>query len=296
MLKHTAVFAGAAILGLGVLGLGTPDKASSLTGSWQVDTRNSDVKLITDATTDYGKTKINVALGYARIRGVFKVDEADPAKSSVEFRFYPAMSMEPSIDEAGKFLKQWLQDPASQTLVCFHSKRVVWTPDGRLQAKGELVVTRLDRNVEATPSEAYAGPVYGPPIIHRISHEATFIFDLQDANGSGQKERGVQASASTSMFREDFPQLVKTVVTTYWPTLVQEESCQYSDPSEAYSGAQCTGRYLSTAGLPAEPHAPDGEDVGVPMNFNAMVGNHLTILVHLRLMAKASGEQAAAGN
>jgi hypothetical protein len=32
------------------------------------------------------------------------------------------------------------------------------------------------------------------------------------------------------------------------------------------------------------------------MNFNAIVGNHLTILVHLRLMAKASGKQAAAGN
>ena len=296
MLKRTAVFAVAVILGLGVLGLGAPNKRVSMAGSWQVDTRHSDAKLITDATTDYGKTKINVALGYARIGGVFKIDDADPTKSSVDFRFFPAMSMAPSIDERGKFLKEFLQNPANQTLVCFHSKRVVRTPDGRLQATGELVVTRVDRNVEAEPTEAYSGPVYGPPIIHRVSHEATFVLDLQDANGSGQKEGGLLASGSTSMFREDFPQLVKTVVATYWPTLVQEESCQYPDPSEAYSGAQCTGTYLSTAGLPAEPHAAGGEDVGVPMNFNAMVGNHLTILVHLRLMAKASGEQAAAGN
>jgi hypothetical protein len=267
-----------------------------MAGSWQVDTRHSDAKLITDATTDYGKTKINVALGYARIRGDFKIDDADPAKSSVEFRFYPATSMAPSIDEDGKFLKPLAPEPANQTLVCFHSKRVVRTPDGRLQATGELAVTRVDRNVEAEPTEAYSGPVYGPPIIHRVSHEATFVFDLQDANGSGQKESSLQASGSTSMFREDFPQLVKTVVNTYWPTVVQEQNCQYPDASEAYSGAQCTGTYLSTAGLPAAPYEGGGEGVGVQQNFNAVVGNHLTILLHLRLMAKASGEQAAAGN
>ncbi|MGA7634562.1 MAG: hypothetical protein WCB11_27675 [Terriglobales bacterium] len=296
MLKHTTVFAVAVILGLAVLGLDAPDKPASIAGSWQVDTRHSDAKLITDATTDYGKTKINVALGYARIRGEFKIDDADPTKSSIEFRFYPATSMAPPIAEDGKFLSHWLENLSNQTLVCFHSKRVVRTPDGRLQATGELTVTRVDRNVEADPTQAYSGPVYGPPMIHRVSHEATFVFDLQDANGSGQKESFIRASGSTSMFREDFPQLARTVVNTYWPTLVQEQNCQHPDASEAYSGAQCTGTYLSTAGLPAEPHAASGEDVGVLTNFNAIVGNHLTILLHLRLMAKASGEQVATGN
>ena len=296
MLRHTTVFAVASILGLGVLGLDAHNKPASVAGSWQVDTRHSDAKLITDATTDYGKTKLNVALGYARIRGVFNIDDADPGKSSIEFRFYPAMSMVPSIDEDGKFLKRWLQNPANQTLVCFHSKRVVRTPDGRLQASGELAVTRVDRNVEAEPTEAYSGPVYGPPIIHRVSHEATFVFDLRDANGNGQKDGGLQASGSTSMFREDFPQLVKTAVSTYWPTVVQEQNCQQPDASEAYSGSQCTGTYLWTAGLPSAPHAAGGEDVGVPQNFNAIVGEHLAILVHLRLMAEASGEQGVSGN
>ena len=102
MLKHTAVFAVAGILSLGFLGFDVPSKPASTAGSWQVDTRHSDVKLITDATTDYGKTKINVALGYARIYGRVKVDDGDPAKSSIEFRFYPATSMDPPIDEDGK--------------------------------------------------------------------------------------------------------------------------------------------------------------------------------------------------
>jgi hypothetical protein len=133
-------------------------------------------------------------------------------------------------------------------------------------------------------------------MIHRVSHEATFVFDLRDANGSGQKDGGIRASGSTSMFREDFPQLVKTVVNTYWPTVVQDESCQAPDASEAYSGSQCTGTYLQTAGLPEAPHAASGEDISVQQNFNAIVGNHLTILVHMRLMTKASGEQARAGD
>jgi len=291
MLKYTVLFAVA-----GMLVMGAPSKSTFVGGSWQVDTRHSDAKLITDATTDYGKTKINVALGYARIRGVFQIDDADPAKSSVEFRFYPAMSMVPSIDEDGKFLKQWLQNPANQTLVCFHSKRVVRTPDGRLQATGDLTVTRVDRNVEATPSEAYAGPVYGPPMIHRVSREETFVFDLRDSNGNGQKEGGIQASGSTSMFREDFPQLVKTVVSTYWPPLVQDENCQVPDANEAYSGSRCTGTYMATTGLPAEPHAASGEDVGAQQNFNALVGEHLSILVQLRLLPKSSGQEAASGN
>jgi len=292
MIKYIGLFALA-----GILALGGPSKPTSTNGSWQVDTRHSDAKLITDATTDYGKTKINVALGYARIYGRVKIDDADATQSSVEFRFFPATSMSPVIDEDGKFLKQWLQDPANQTLVCFHSKRVVRTPDGRLQATGDLRVTRVDRNVEATPSEAYAGPVYGPPMIHRVAHEATFVFDLGDANGNGQKDGGIRASGSTSMFREDFPQLVKTVVNTYWPPVVQDENCKAADASEAYSGSQCTGTFMATAGLPAEPHAAGGEDVGAQQNFNAIVGNRLNILVHLRLAPTSSGETAAvAGN
>jgi polyisoprenoid-binding protein YceI len=293
MLKHTAVFAVAVILGLAVLGLDAPSKPASMAGSWQVDARHSDAKLITDATTDYGRTKINVTLGFARVNGTVRWDDADPSKSSIDFRIYPATSMSPVIGEDGKFLSHWLENLSNHTLVCFHSKRVVRMPDGRLQATGELAVTRVDRNVEMTPNEAYAGPVYGPPVIHRVSREATFVLDFPATDGKGQKESHM--SGSTSMFREDFPQLVRTVVSTYWPPVVQDENCQVPDANEAYSGSQCTGTYLATDGLPAAPHAPNAEDVGVATNFNAMVGNHLTILVHLRLAPKGSAESGVAG-
>ncbi|MHB8217530.1 MAG: hypothetical protein ACYDDS_15775 [Candidatus Sulfotelmatobacter sp.] len=295
MLKATAVFAGAVTLALGILGLDVPSKTDSNSGSWQVDARHSDARIVTDATTDYGKTKVDVTLGFARVNGAIKLD-GDPSKSRVDFRIYPATSMSPIIDEDGKFVSHWLENQSNHTLVCFHSKTVVRTPDGRLQATGELAVTRVDRNVEMTPNEAYAGPVYGPPMIHRVSHQATFVFDLPASNGTEQKEGSIKASGSTSMFREDFPQLVSAVVGTYWPPLVQDENCQLPEASEAYSGSQCTGTYLSAPGLPEAPQAASSEDIGTRQNFNNLVGNHLTLLVHLRLAPKASGEQIAALN
>ena len=296
MLKHTAVFAVAVILALGVLGLDAPNKPPSMAGSWLVDNRHSDARLITDGTTDYGKTKMNVTLGFARVNGRVTLDVGDPTKSSVELRIYPATSMLSSIDEDGKFLSHWLENLSNHTLVCFHSKRVVRTPDGRLQVTGELAVTRVDRNVEMTPNEAYAGPVYGSPMIHRVSREETFLFDFPAAAESGQKESSIEASGSTSMVREDFPQLVRTVVSTYWPPVVQDKNCHVPEASEAYSGAQCTGTFLEPPALPEPPHAANAEDIGAAQNFNAVVGQHLTILVHMRLMAKATGERAAAGN
>ncbi len=293
MLKHIAVFAAAVILALAVLGLGVSTKPASMTGTWQVDTRHSDAQLVTDGTTNYGKTKIDFTLGYGRVNGSVNLDDADPAKSSVVFRFYPATSMSPRIAENGKFLSQWLMNVSNTTLVCFHSKTVQRMPDGRLQTTGDLTLTRVDRNVELDPTEAYSGPTYGPPIVHRVSREATFVFDLRPADGNGAME----ATTSTTIGRENFPQLVKAVVGTTWPAVIQDENCQNpSGGSESYRGFQCTGTFMESSGLPPAPGLQVAEDYsGPPSNFNAVVGNHLNIMLHLRLMAKASGAQAAAG-
>lgn len=298
MLKHVAVFAGAATLALGVLGLGVSTKPASVAGSWQVDTRHSDVQLVTDGMTDYGKTKMDFTLGFGRVNGSMKIDEADPTKSSVVFRFYPATAMSPTIAENGKFLSQWLMNAANQTLVCFHSKTVQRTADGRLQAMGDLTLTRVDRNVELDPTEAYSGPVYGPPIVHRVSREATFVFDFPATDGNGQKGGGIQATASTNVGRENFPHLVKAIVATSWPPVVQDENCQNpAGGTESYRGFQCTGTFMEPSGLPPAPGTQIGEDYsGPPSNFDSIVGNHVNILVHLRLMATASGGPAPAGN
>lgn len=297
MLKRTPIFVLAGIVTLGILSIGVSGKPGSTAGHWLVDTRHSDAQIITDGTTDYGKEKMDITLGFGRINGRMNLDDADPTKSTVDFRIYPATSVTPSIEEDGRFKANWLANQANHTLVCFHSKKVVRTPDGRVQATGELAITRVDRNVEATPSEAYAGPVYGPPMVHRVSQQATFVFNLAPGDAKLPKDGGIEASTSTKVFREDFPQLVSAVVMTYWPTVVQDENCQPSRVSEAYSGPKCTGTFLEAPTLPQSPQqAQVGEDFPGPPGFNAVVGERLTMIVHMHLRPGASEERAAGGN
>jgi polyisoprenoid-binding protein YceI len=169
-LKQSVLFAAAVVFP--ILGLVVPVKTLSRAGSWQVDAGHSDAQLTTDGTTDFGKTKMTFTVGAGRVNGTVKLDNNDPANSAFDFRIYPATSMAPPINEAGKFMSHWLSNIASHMLICFHSKGFVKTPDGRLQTSGNLTLTRVDRNVDAAPSAAYAGPVSGDPVIHRISREA----------------------------------------------------------------------------------------------------------------------------
>lgn len=294
MLKHSLAFAIAGVLGLGIFTTGLSSPPASTTGSWRVDTRHSDAQIITDGTTDYGKKKIDITIGYGRVNGEVKLDDNDPSQSRFDFRFYPATSMSPSIEEGGDFKAHWLENLANQTLVCFHSKKVVRTADGRLQATGDLVITRVDRNVEASGNEAYSGPVYGPPMVHRVVHEGTFTFDFP-AGAGAQKDSGIVASGSTKVFEEDFPQLVKAVVMTYWPPVVQDENCHNPAASEAYSGPKCTGTFLANPGLPS-PDVRPGEDYPGPSNYSTVVGERLNVLVHMRLTPRPSGEPTAGGN
>ena len=286
----------AAVVVFGVFALGFSTKPSSIAGSWQVDPRHSDAQLTTDGTTDFEHKKITVTLGFGRLSGGLNFDDADPAKSTVELHIYPATGMSPSIAEDGNFKAYWLANLANHTLLCFHSKKIVRTADGRLQVTGELVVTRVDRNVEATPNEGYAGPVYGPPIVHRISHEATFVFDALDSENKRPPNGAIEASASTKVFREDFPQLVRTVVSTYWPPVIQDRNCEQPGPSEAYSGSKCTGTFLQGPSLPEPTGTQVGEDYPGPQNFNSIVAERINITLHMRLLAKGSGEPMAAGN
>jgi len=300
MSKHTAVFALAAIVALGALSLGAK-KPTSMAGAWLVDGRHSDAQIITDGTTDYGKTKINVTLGFARVNGDLKIDDADPTQSRVDLHIYPATSMVEAIEEEGAFRSRWLANRANNTIVCFHSKKIARTADGKLQASGELSVTRVDRNVEIpAPSESYYGPIYGPPIIHRTAREATFVFDLP-ANATPQKDGSLEASGSTKVFSEDFPQLVKTVLSTIWPPVVLDKNCTVPSPSEAYSGAKCTGTFVETAqelasmGFPTGPVNPGAADYPGAQDFNAVVGQRVDVAVHLRL-TPGTAQPMAGGN
>jgi polyisoprenoid-binding protein YceI len=276
-----------------VLALAIPGRPVAPAGSWQVDAKHSDAQLLTDGATNYGKTKMTFTIGFTRVNGAVKLDNADPANSTFDFRMYPATSMAPPIDEQGRVKSQWFANLANQTLVCFHSKGVTPTADGQLRTTGSLILTRVDRNVDVTPSEAYAGPVYGPPVIHRVPHNATFVFDFPDSKNA-MKDGAIVATGSTNVVGEDFPQLLKAVVGTYWPPVVQDLNCNKpTGVGEAYEGVKCSGTMLHAPGLPDEPQATVGEDYPAPSDFNSVLGEHLTIVVHMRLTQKGSGGPAS---
>jgi hypothetical protein len=218
----------------------------------------------------------------------------DGDNSKFDFRLYPASSMEPPIDEEGKVKIEWFSNYANNTLVCFHSKGAQITTNGHYKTTGTLVLTRVDRNVELTPSEAYAGPVYGAPMIHRLSREASFEFDFPGAShGQGGE---LLALGQTEIAKEDFPQLVKTVIATNWPPVIQDKNCEIPTTiGEDYAGSMCTGTFLMSAPLPSAPNSSaGGEGYPAPGGYNAIVGQHLVIAVHMRLAPAAAG--MAAGN
>jgi polyisoprenoid-binding protein YceI len=290
MFKLAASAAGLTAL----LALAIPGSPVSPTGTWQVDTKHSDAQLLTDATTNYGKNKLTFTIGFTRVSGAVRLDKNEPANSKFDFRMYPATSMTPPIDEQGRVKAQWFANLANHTLFCFHSKGVTPTAEGRLRTTGTLILTRVDRNVDVTPTEAYAGPVYGPPVIHRVSHEATFVFDFPDTTGNkAQKDGAVLATGTTKVVAEDFPQLLKAVVGTYWPPVVQDMNCNLpTGVGEAYEGTKCTGTMLHAPGLPEESQSAVGEDYPAPSDFNAILGQQLNIVVHMQL-TQAGGAQAA---
>jgi hypothetical protein len=76
---------------------------------------------------------------------------------------------------------------------------------------------------------------------------------------------------------------------------VQDAKCvNPSGGSEDYRGFRCTGTFMDASGLPPAPGPQNLEDYsGPPSDYNSVVGSHLSIVLHMRLTAQASGVHAA---
>jgi len=290
MIKYAAVAATVV-----VLALAAPGKPVASSGNWKVNARHSDVQLTTDGTTNFGKNKTTFTIGFARAMGIVKVDASNPANNEFHVDFYPATSMDPTIDHDGNVSIDWFSHQANNEMFCFHSQSVQTTADGKLKASGILGLMRVDRNVELTANEAYSGPVYGPPIFHHVTHPVTFVFDNPAVASKGPNKGGLETSGSSSMAREDYPQLFRAVLATQWPAVVRDKQCETAGAGEAYAGAVCTGTFLLPS-FPLGPSANAGEDYpGTAQSFNAIAGNQITIAMHLSLKPAGSGK-ASGGN
>jgi polyisoprenoid-binding protein YceI len=209
--------------------------------AWRIDSEHSTARLFL-ASSKSPDAVVNV--GIARLSGVVDDIGGDPKASAFDFTIYPAD--ETTVPTSSEETRGDLLDADAYTVISFKSKQVVPTGGGAFRVTGDLTVTYIERSTTYDATEAYAGSVYGPPIMHSEKREAVFAFRrmsapaLQTANG-----RTAELSGSSAITAEDFPELVSAVSATDWPAFVEDEQCAMPlDIGEDFSGPRCTGEVV----------------------------------------------------
>ena len=111
---------------------------------------------------------------------------------------------------------------------------------------GQLSVTRIERSVTIEANEAYAGPQYGEPVAH--SYTSQIVLAFPDPRHVTANNGVMEFNGTTSVSREDFPQLLDALTLDTWPTmLVNDKKCEApSTIGEDYQGMECTGTVIAS--------------------------------------------------
>jgi hypothetical protein len=249
-------------------------------GIWQVDAKHS------IARVSLGSGSQSVEIGVTPVSGTVVFDSSDPADPAVDLDIKWDKRLSPNSSE-----------------ISFKSKRSAITSDGKLAIIGELSVTRVERSVTMEPNEAYAGPEYGEPVAHTDTHEVTLVFPVTSLPAA--QNGALHLSASTTVSREAFPQLLSALEAGNWPTVVvEDENCTTpSTVGEDYSGAICSGTQVSTATNSVEPAGFGGgegyygvEPAVVPDGRQATIALNLQLTQLAPTPSAASGEEGPAGH
>jgi len=210
------------LLALAVCFVSIPARAQG--GIWQVDPEHSIARL------SLGSGSQSAEVGVAHVSGSLVFDPSDPADSAVDLNVKLYNRVGPDYSE-----------------ISFKSKRSAPTSDGKLAVVGDVSILRVERSLTLDPNEAYHGAEYGDPVIHIDTQEVTLVFP--GASLPAAQNGAMQLSASTTIGREGFPQLLAAVAPGNWPRLVvQDENC--TGPltvGEDYFGATCTGTPVAIA-------------------------------------------------
>ena len=262
--------------------------------TWVLDSSRSSALLFQGS----GATSESVNTGVARVTGKVKLDAGDPDSSFFDLSIYPAdENWGHVLSPDGTLPTGYVPDATDQTLLTFKSTRILRTGNGKLEVIGDLTLTRAERTVTATPTEAYAGPVYGDPVIHNVTREITFLFPSVSAarlseslTPAVQQTRGVlEVVGAARVDREEFPELLSAIQNTNWPPVVQDEHCEaaYEGGGEGYSGAACTGTLIAAthAGNCENAYEGGGEGYGGPV-CTPPAGNQTTIVMDMKFLHK----------
>ena len=226
-----------ALVGLIVFGgLISVTRALAQDAAWRIDSEHSTARLFL-ASSRNPEASINV--GVARASGVILRNAGDSAPSNFDFTIYPA-DKTGSLDRVGEGRNG---STPGYTVIHFRSKRIVPAGKETFRVAGDLTLTYVEQIAAYDPSEAYAGPVYGPALTESVTQPA--VFEFHRVIGA---RRPAEWSASSVMNGEDFPELLNAVSITNWPTFVADEKCTSPlNAGEGSSGLECTGTAIEVA-------------------------------------------------
>jgi polyisoprenoid-binding protein YceI len=146
--------------------------------TWILDASTSNARLFRGSRANSD----SVNTGVARVTGKVKLDTNDLDASFFDLSIYPAdESWQHVLNPERALPTGYVPYATDQTLLTFKSTRILRTGNGRLEVIGDLTLSSVKRTVTATLTEAYAGPVYGDPVIHNVTREITFLFPSVNA-------------------------------------------------------------------------------------------------------------------
>jgi polyisoprenoid-binding protein YceI len=263
--------------------------------TWILDSGKSNARLFHGSTANPESS--NTAVG--RVAGKVKLDTNDLETSIFDLSIYPAdEGWEHVLSPERTLPTSYVPDATDRTLLTFKSTRILRTGNGRLEVIGDLTLTRVERSVIATPSEAYDGPAYGGPVIHNETREITFLFPIVSAEqlsallipAMAQKVGVLEIVGSARVDRDEFPELLSATNETNWPAVVrnvvQNEDCYIpSTVGEDYRGVPCTGTVVAAArGNNCNVAASAGEDYSGGPQCTPGTGNQTTIVLDLKFL------------
>jgi polyisoprenoid-binding protein YceI len=261
---------------------------------WTLDSSSSNARLFqgSEANPDL------VNAGVARVTGKIKLDTNVPDSSFFDLSIYPADDdWGHALSPEGALLTGYVPDATDQTLLTFKSTRILRTGNGRLEVIGDLTLTRLERTVTATPTEAYSGLVYGDPVVHNETREIMFLFlsvgaaHLSESlSPAVQQTKGMlEVEGAARVDHEEFPELLSAIHATNWPPVVEGEHCEaaYEGGGEGYSGPICTETLIAATHADNCQATYEGGGEGYSSSVcTPPSGNQMTIVLDLKFLRK----------
>jgi hypothetical protein len=234
--------------------------------------------------------------GVARVTGKVKLDTNDLDASFFDLSIYPAdEGWEHVFNPEGTLPTIYVPRATDRSLLTFKSTSILGTEHGTLEVIGNFTLTRVERTVIATPTEAYAGPVYGDLVIHNETREITFVFPSASPEHLStpliptmlQKRGVLEIVGSAHVEREEFPELLSAIKETNWPAVVRNKGCHMPytvDKND--SGAPCTGTVdAATGDNNCDVLASAREGYSGPQ-CTPGTGNQTTIVLDLKFLHK----------